>query len=138
MNSTLNRSLILADLTPEEFDRFHAAGIGYTGSTGRSSRPEDYPGLGRYIASVESEFDRAVDALSWHRMVIENSENQLIVRRFERSTPDAPAAIFEPPSVSEAALDGWWESLDIEIKSELFNRFFEPCDEAPEEDAHAD
>jgi hypothetical protein len=38
--------------------------------------------------------------------------------------------------VSEAALDGWWESLDMEIKIDLFNHFYEeiyPNDREEEE-----
>lgn len=35
-------------------------------------------------------------------------------------------------SISESALDGWWETLDTEIKITLFNHFYEPLDEEPE------
>lgn len=47
----------------------------------------------------------------------------------------APAPVSFDVRVSEAALDGWWEAIDYEIKAELFNHFWEPIEEEIEKEA---
>lgn len=75
-----NISLILANLTPEDERRFHAARISYTGSTGPGAKPENYGGLAPYIATYLSALDRAVKAMGWHKFSIDASPGQWIVR----------------------------------------------------------
>jgi hypothetical protein len=73
-------ALILANLTPEDEQRFHAAGIIYSGSTGQGAKPEAYHGLAPYIATYSSELTKATEAMGWIRFSVEASEHQVIAR----------------------------------------------------------
>lgn len=75
-----NTALILANLTPEDDRRFHAARISYSGSTGAGAKPESYNGLAPYIATYASQLHHAVKAMGWEKFSIEATAVQWIVR----------------------------------------------------------
>ena len=56
---------------------------------------------------------------------------QVVPRGVE--APDGEAKPIFTSFVSEAALDGWWATVDTEIKVELFNHFYESYAAAQEE-----
>jgi len=77
MNTT---SLIVADMTEEDFDNFHAAGICFSGSTGRpgvSTSSYPYP----YIATYLGELERIVVSLKWPNFSAERHGSQWTIRK---------------------------------------------------------
>lgn len=75
-----NISLILANLTPEDERRFHAARIGWSGSTGGVVHTTKPNGPEPYIATYSEYLNRAVKAMGWHKFSIDASPGQWIVR----------------------------------------------------------
>lgn len=73
-------TLILADLTAEDEQRFHAAQISYSGSTGQNF-PNDPNGLAPYIATYLPNLQAAVVAMGWDRFRITIENDQWIVRK---------------------------------------------------------
>jgi hypothetical protein len=74
-------SLILSNLTVKEDARFHAARVGYSGSTGPHAAPELYGGLAPYIATSISELRPALRALRWRRFTVTANAHQWIVSK---------------------------------------------------------
>lgn len=97
-----SQTLILANLRDADFDAFHAAHVGYSGSTGKGST-ESYGDIGPYIATCLSELPRALEAMGWECVAIERLDGQFIARR----EPQAHAT---------------WESLIVGRRVRLCNR----------------
>jgi hypothetical protein len=76
-------SVILANLTDDDFERFHSAHIKYSGSTGKGS-VKGYEPDGPYIATFMFELPAALIALDWTRVHLEHRGGQWIVRRERR------------------------------------------------------
>ncbi len=72
-------SLILANLSPDDFQRFQDARISYSGSTGPNAT--GYGDLHSYIATDLSELNPATHALGWNNFTVEAKDNQWIVRK---------------------------------------------------------
>lgn len=75
--------LIVANLTDAEIDAFHAAGVTFTGSTGKGSTYDmsGYGAVGPYIATYLSNLVEVVDALGWARFSVHIDGNQWIIRK---------------------------------------------------------
>jgi len=76
-------SVFLTRLTPVDFNRFHAARLLYSGSTGPLN-PKWYPKTGPCIATFLSELPAALIALKWHRVSLDYTNGKLFVRKIER------------------------------------------------------
>lgn len=81
-----NDSVIIANITAADNEKFHAAHIPYSGSTGLAPRPSD-PNA-PYIATYLSELPRALKAMGWEHISftfsgVTFSGEQWIVRRHE-------------------------------------------------------
>jgi hypothetical protein len=77
----LGESVIFAKLTDEEYKRFQDGHISYSGATGMGVRPEDYNGVGPYIASFIMEIPKALRALRWKRVTVKREGNTWILSR---------------------------------------------------------
>lgn len=81
-------SIILANLTDCEFDKFHAARVSYTGSTGKGGiydcAKTGYGDVGPYIATYGRHLVQALDALGWRTIRVDRQEGQWIVRHERR------------------------------------------------------
>jgi hypothetical protein len=75
----LTESLILANLKPEDAHHFHAAEIGFSGSTGAYAK--GYGGLAPYIATFLCELPRTIIALEWQHFSVTKHLGSWIVRR---------------------------------------------------------
>lgn len=78
---TAPTTLILAHLTRQDFERFHAAHITYSGSTGPVARLEHYPTTGAYIATFPVNLVAALTALEWTHPDVRLEGQSLIVTR---------------------------------------------------------
>ena len=74
-------SLILANLTVKEDERFHAAKVPYSGSTGPHASPGAYGGLAPYIATSSSELRAAIRAFRWRHFTVTTNANQWVVSK---------------------------------------------------------
>src|SRR5882724_4498362 len=75
-------SLIVARLTDEEFELFHQAHIGFSGSTGKRHPTPQEP-YNPYIATYEGNLPIVVHTLHWQTYVTERHTNQTIIYRPE-------------------------------------------------------
>jgi hypothetical protein len=80
-------SIILANLTADEYERFHAAGIGYSGSTGLGARTDSCDGVVPYIATYLSVLPKALHAMGWERIRVKFAGEQLQIWRYEDHKP---------------------------------------------------
>jgi hypothetical protein len=77
-------SIILANLTDAEFDRFHAARIGYSGATPKgapSSGTYNWGASAPYIATFFDVLPAALKAIGWTRIKVRCRDHQWIVKR---------------------------------------------------------
>lgn len=73
-------SLILCRLTDDDFDRFHAGKVTFSGSTGKGARSDDYWGVGPYIATFMFNMEKALTAMGWTEVRLELvSDKQILV-----------------------------------------------------------
>lgn len=81
--SKLSDTLILANLTENEFQLFTQAGIQYSGSGGNwGDIPNDKKAL--YISTYISELAKSTKALGWIKFSLEEKEGQWIAKCLER------------------------------------------------------
>jgi hypothetical protein len=81
-NTGKNTSLILANLTPIEYDRVMRARIPFSGATGRNATEKEYPETGAYIATTVEYLLDAVHALKWKNIKLTATDLQIIARHF--------------------------------------------------------
>lgn len=74
------RTLIVANMSDEDFDRFHAAHITLSGSTGKGAT-KGYGDVGPYIATYCTELLLVLDALGWERVDLSVEGETLTMRR---------------------------------------------------------
>jgi len=77
-HSITGPSVFLKRLTPVDFNRFHAARLLYSGSTGPCN-PKLYPKTGPCIATFLSELPAALVALKWHHVSLDYTNGKLFV-----------------------------------------------------------
>lgn len=86
MNIHKDSSLILANITERDNERFHAHAVPWSGSTGMAPRPNDP--LAPYIATTLEELPGALKAMDWKHLSVSFAGDQWIVRHFKESVDD--------------------------------------------------
>jgi hypothetical protein len=98
-------SVILANLTTDEYRRFEAARISYSGSTGMGARPENYHGLAPYIATYLSELPKALNAIGWENIKVKFAGEQMQVWRHDEGKTANMRDIFHLLNITQLLLE---------------------------------
>lgn len=91
-----SETLFFANLSPEDYAKFESSPFGYSGATGAGAKPEDYSGIGPYIATYLNELQVGMNTFGWEAVHLENKSGQWIARNAKQVselTEDRDAAV---------------------------------------------